>query len=399
MNAKRLKSYMSLQIAIGKLLREANKGKFAVWSNMSSPVQLLSGFNERIVPIYPQLRNMWRGKKNIIHMLQVASNNLFSSDLCSDLRCEIGNQYAEKDSRSLRKPDFILASNLTCNSSAGLYYSWVKLNPDVKHYIVEFPYQWSDYVAQSAVNYIKEQFLEVIESAKRVFNLDFDIERFRKALIRMAKSQKLMNKIILLAAHNPSPISVTDFQPFLIPTAYFSHFNETYEYLLELEDELRNLISKNMENKEKIRLCWDFLPLYKGMADIDQLLNDYNAKVVIGTSMTSAIRWPEPELFEETDDPLGLFAYAFAQHHFRRNYRYKIGVMSDWIRTYNINGIIFHSARCCKAHSLPQSLIKEVLEIELGIPILIIEADVLDSQNYSKSQVMNRLEAFLETFE
>lgn len=158
------------------------------------------------------------------------------------------------------------------------------------------------------------------------------------------------------------------------------------------------MIATSSEKKEKIRLCWDFLPITKYMNDIHTLLNEYDAKIVIGTSLTIAMEWPDPQLFETTDDPIGLMAYAYVQHHYKRNYSYKAKIMAGWLKKYDIDGIIFHSARSCKAHSLIHFLVKENLERESNIATLVIEADIVDPAAYSKSQVLNRLEAFLETF-
>lgn len=400
MNAKKLKSYLELQKLIGRNFRESDKHQSTVvWGNMGSPMMIFSGFDEAIIPIYPQIRNMLQGAGHIAKALQVATCQGYNTDLCSDLRCEIGNQHVLDGLRgALPRPDFIVGMNFTCNSSVGLYNNWVQQYPDAVHYIIDCPYSNGDSVGQETVQYVKSQFLELIAEIERTAGLRFDIEKFRGAARRMAQSMKLMNEIIMLARHNPSPICLTSFQPYLIPVSYYPHYDSTVEFLISLKKELEEIVETGTEKKERIRLCWDFLPLYKFMNDVHALLKEHDAKIVIGTSLTPAMEWPEPELFDTTDDPLGLLAYAFVQHHFKRDYKYWAKNISSWVSELNINGVIFHSARNCKAHSLTHFMVKEELERDLGVATMCFEADVLDPAAYSKSQVMNRLEAFLETF-
>jgi len=399
MNAKHLNSYLTLQKLVSKKLREASKKQsITVWAGLGSPTYIFSGFDETLVPIYPQLGNVVQGKEHVAKVLQTAASLGYNSDLCSDLRCEIGSQQVKGGLRSrIVDPDFVLGMNFTCSTEVALYHSWVQQYPGVEHYIIDSPALIGEDVPQNTVEYIKKQLIELIEKIEKSTGLPFNMDKFRKAAVNTSRSYNLMNKITSLAAHNPSPICLTNFQPFLLPVAYYPHYDVTYEYLLELEQELEQTIKTSTEKKERIRLCWDFLPLYKYMNDIHELLSKYDAKIVASTSLTTAMEWPVPELFENTSDVLELLSQAFAQHHFKRNYRYKTNTLLDWIKTYKIDGMIFHSARNCKAHSLSHFLIKEELEKAIGIPSVVFEADMLDPAAYSKSQIFNRLEAFLET--
>jgi len=398
MNAKHLKSYMTLQKLVARKFRQANQSPYTVYSNMGSCAQIFSGFDLELVPVYPQLRNVLQVEKYVVEALQMATYRGYNADLCSDLRCEIGKQYVVDELRAKLPPaDFVFAMNFTCNASVGLFDSWLQLNPEAEHYLVDVPHVVGDEVPESSVDYVHAQLLEVIAKLERFFKLPFDVDRFRSATVWSGRSMNLMNDILKLSAHNPSPISLTSFQPYLIPLAYYNQFEETYDYLVALKKELEEVIQNSQEQKERIRLCWDFLPFYKYMPDVEALLKEHDAKIVTGTSLTSAMEWPSGEWCQSTDDPVRLLAYTYVQHHFKRNYRYKADVLSGWIKEGGLHGIIFHSARNCKAHSLPHFLVMEELQKELGIPTLVIEADVLDPKAYSKSYVLNRLEAFLET--
>jgi benzoyl-CoA reductase/2-hydroxyglutaryl-CoA dehydratase subunit BcrC/BadD/HgdB len=69
------------------------------------------------------------------------------------------------------------------------------------------------------------------------------------------------------------------------------------------------------------------------------------------------------------------------------------------LEDYGIDAVIFHASRNCKANSLPMYMYREQIANEYGLPVLLFEADILDPALYSKAQVLNRLEAFLEMVE
>jgi benzoyl-CoA reductase/2-hydroxyglutaryl-CoA dehydratase subunit BcrC/BadD/HgdB len=71
--------------------------------------------------------------------------------------------------------------------------------------------------------------------------------------------------------------------------------------------------------------------------------------------------------------------------------------MSNMIRDYSVDGLVIHSARSCKPYSVGQYDIKRLLSDNLGVPSVIIEADITDSRAFSEEQANTRLEAFFET--
>lgn len=63
---------------------------------------------------------------------------------------------------------------------------------------------------------------------------------------------------------------------------------------------------------------------------------------------------------------------------------------------YDVDGLVMHSNRSCKPYSLGQYDIQRIVQQKRNIPSLIIEADMLDERNFSESQILTRIEAFME---
>jgi benzoyl-CoA reductase/2-hydroxyglutaryl-CoA dehydratase subunit BcrC/BadD/HgdB len=59
---------------------------------------------------------------------------------------------------------------------------------------------------------------------------------------------------------------------------------------------------------------------------------------------------------------------------------------------------VLHSDRSCKPYSIGQVDLKERLAGELGIRVLLLEADHSDPRAWAREQGENRLAAFMESF-
>jgi benzoyl-CoA reductase/2-hydroxyglutaryl-CoA dehydratase subunit BcrC/BadD/HgdB len=400
-NAKLLKSYTSLQRLIARKFKQSIKhDEVTVWANMAAPAWLLAGFDETIVPVYQQLHNMTKSRTQVREAIETSAALGYDANLCSDVRCDIGQlELLAKRRASVQPPTLIFGINAVCFASSGLYRSWIRAYPDAAHFFLDLPFSADETISESGVAYIREQLVSFARQLERVFHREFDVERFKRAVARLALNKELYRSVLRLAVNNPSPICATSFQPFLIPITFFGYYEETTAYLLELKRELEGLVDAPVEPKERIRLLWDFTPIYRYMDDISRVLDEYRAKIVMGLSLFSSLEWPTAAWVESQDDPFYAQAYAYAHLPYRRTEKYKFGIMAQMLEDYDIDAVIFHASRNCKANTLPMYMFREEIADRYGLPVLLFEADILDAAVYSKSQVLNRIEAFLEMVE
>jgi benzoyl-CoA reductase/2-hydroxyglutaryl-CoA dehydratase subunit BcrC/BadD/HgdB len=66
------------------------------------------------------------------------------------------------------------------------------------------------------------------------------------------------------------------------------------------------------------------------------------------------------------------------------------------VKKYDAQGVVFHSNRSCKPYSLGQYDIQRIVQKKMGIPTLMIEADMVDERSFSESQIDTRIDAFIE---
>jgi benzoyl-CoA reductase/2-hydroxyglutaryl-CoA dehydratase subunit BcrC/BadD/HgdB len=69
------------------------------------------------------------------------------------------------------------------------------------------------------------------------------------------------------------------------------------------------------------------------------------------------------------------------------------------IELYKIDGIIYHDAKTCPANSNCRYGMHKRLEVETGIPGLIINGDLNDLRLISDEQTKTNVEAFIEQLE
>ncbi len=71
-------------------------------------------------------------------------------------------------------------------------------------------------------------------------------------------------------------------------------------------------------------------------------------------------------------------------------------IIKKMIKKYDVDGFVMHSNRSCKPYSLGQYDIMKTLQKEMGLPSLMIEADMVDERAWSESQIETRIDAFME---
>ena len=99
----------------------------------------------------------------------------------------------------------------------------------------------------------------------------------------------------------------------------------------------------------------------------------------------------------DEDNFLESMAVAYSSVYINISLDMMIGTLKKMIRKYDADGLVMHSNRSCKPYSLGQYDLSRMVAKEIGIPTLIIEADMVDERSFSESQIETRIDAFMET--
>ena len=148
-----------------------------------------------------------------------------------------------------------------------------------------------------------------------------------------------------------------------------------------------------MVPNEQYRLLWDNLPVWYRLKWLSNKFSDHNACLVADT-YTSA--WCGAIKYTDEHHFLDSMAEAYTRIYLNIGVDQMADQVLDMIKFYDVNGLVMHSNRSCKPYSFGQMDIMKIVRKKSGIPVLMIEADMVDPRNFSQSQVETRIDAFME---
>jgi len=163
------------------------------------------------------------------------------------------------------------------------------------------------------------------------------------------------------------------------------------DLLAEMRERVANGISAVPE--EKYRLLWDNLPVWFKTKWLSDKFASHGACLVADT-YTSA--WSmQVDMLDERD-----FLESMVEGYTAIFINIGTDLMAKQIMKmidkYGVDGLIMHSNRSCKPYSLGQYDIQKIVMKERGLPVLFIEADMVDERAFSESQIETRIDAFME---
>ena len=115
---------------------------------------------------------------------------------------------------------------------------------------------------------------------------------------------------------------------------------------------------------------------------------------LVADTYTSA--WCGALRYVDVNDFLGTLAECHTRIYLNIGVDEMARQVIEMAEKYGVDGIVMHSNRSCKPYSFGQYDIQRIVREKLGIPTLMIEADMVDERSFSESQIETRIDAFIE---
>jgi len=400
MKSQKRSSILRTTKKIGDLIMEyftrawdrKNEGKPIAWVTVFTPIELLYALD--ITPVAPEhFAAMCSARGLILDFLEKAEKNGYSQTLCSYSRCGLG--YALSGAAGFMPPPDLL---LTFRNSCDVYVKWwqsLAMHLKVPLFIGEAPYVLSEedlnnYVLDFTVNQLEQ----LIKLAEEKFKVKFNMENLIKRVELSDIASELWLKILNLRRTKPCPLggrdSASDIFPLVVLQGTEDAVNFYKELLAEVDEKVRK--HEGIIENERFRLAFDGIWIWHAF-DMIKYFEERGAVFVYEPySEAWAYRLDKSK-------PLESIAKKILTMGLNIDIDLRIKNFMDKIKKYNIDGVIIFSNRSCKTWSAPQIVTAEILNKELNVPYLIIEADMADPRQYAKAQIENRIDAFLETLE
>ncbi|MFW9985182.1 MAG: 2-hydroxyacyl-CoA dehydratase subunit D [Candidatus Odinarchaeota archaeon] len=386
--SKLLRETMTLHILSTKTASQEGR---LVWVTSGFPVEIPVAFNT--VAAYPEQYGAIVGSEKCGPLLCGFAEELgFSQELCSYARSSIGSVQQPEQSplTGLPKPQALLA----CNNICGTVLPWYEAVSEMTGapvYLVDTPPLEGEQPPHHLA-YVKSNLNGLIEFMSQTFNHEYD----EKQLLQVAKlsndAVNLWTKALEACKNKPSPLNCADRFISMAPivslrgTQQAINFYETF--FAEVEERVKQGIGAIRE--ERVRLLWDNIPPW---FTIYNFFNTLAKQGVVFPADSYTHAWsaaiPRGEIIES-------IAKVYSNVYLNKGLSAKIDKMCSLIKDYDLDGFVLFSVRSCKRYSIGQMVTKEEITRRTGVPGVIIEGDMVDSQQYNEAQAKTRIEALIE---
>ena len=376
------------------------EGKIA-WCTSVGPAELLSAFGFEIH--YPENHGAMLGSTRLaMEYIPVANAIGYSPEICSYLTSDVGcylkgetplsKVYEGID--SVPRPD-ILAYNTNQCRDVREWFEYYAKEFDVPVVGINPPHGMAE-ALPNHIDDVVQQLKDLIPMLEDVTGQKFDIDRFRESMRLSRECSELWGDVLALAQSVSSPWTFFDGCIHMGPAVCLRATQAPVDYYLLLKEELEQRVSDGVAavEGERFRIYWEGMPIWGKLRALSEQFSELQACVVGSTYCNS---W----IFSAFDEarPFESMAQAYTEIFINRSEPYKEAYMERLVKEYQVDGIVFHDAKTCPNNSNSRYGMPQRLEEKLGIPTLVIDADLNDLRMYSEETTRTNIEAFIEQLE
>jgi benzoyl-CoA reductase/2-hydroxyglutaryl-CoA dehydratase subunit BcrC/BadD/HgdB len=244
------------------------------------------------------------------------------------------------------------------------------------------------------VRFLADQMREMVAFVSRVTGRKLDADLLRKTVENSNRACGVMREIFQLASHMPSPAASRDLGNFGIVMSLFLGGEQAVAIAEAYRNEFRKRIDAGDCGKSgrKYRLLWiqNRIQFRHGLEKM--LEEEYGATIIIDE--LNDITWDDID----PEDPFEGFARRSISIPFNGTIEKRIDHLKKLAREYRIDGAINPCNWGCRQGTGARGLMENGLK-EIGVPVLNLEVDCVDSRKFTEGQFRTRLEAFMEMLE
>ena len=317
--------------------------------------------------------------------LEAAEHAGFGGDTCGYHRSVLGA--AKKGVMPV--PDFLIGTSSPCSGGLAVMENLARhFEKDL--FVLNVPQEQSD----EGVRYLSDQLRAMAAFVSDHTGEPLDEDRFRQAIVHTNRAREIMAEAYRLAQAVPSPANGRLMGNFGIVMALLLGTEAAVDIATAYRDDFAAKVGRKGSGiaDERLRLLWIQNRIQFKNPLVDILENEYGAAVI--ADELNAITWDPigPE------DPFAGLARRAISIPFNGRIDRRIAHLQQMARDYRIDGAINPCHWGCRQGTGARGLIAGGLKA-IGVPVLNLEVDCVDSRNFSEGQLRTRLEAFAEMLE
>ena len=249
---------------------------------------------------------------------------------------------------------------------------------------------------RESTDFMVKQLRECIAFIEEQTGKPYDWDRLSEIMGFVKTAAELRLEAMQLCRAKPSPASFFEWTNSIAPVNFLPGGPAIVDYFEQKKAEIQSRIDAGIGSvpNERYRLFWDGIMNWNKIGWLADKFANYDACVVSGR-YTHLGFWQEPQVID-LNDPLDGMAQNYLTCPISISAPQVIDKIVDHCVDYEIDGLLLHGARTCRAFSYPQFLIADAVGKRLGMPVAMFEGDMVDESYYKDEIVNSRVEAMLE---
>jgi len=366
-------------LRLGKRLY--TKGNDTAWCGIAVPFDILNAMD--ITSCFVEFVGATLASNGVVGpFLEAGEQAGYGTDGCSYHRSVMGAA-----ARGLvPEPRFFIGTTTPCTGGIAVLENLSRIFKR-EMFVLQVPMDASG----SNVKFLASRIRDMVGFIENKTGKKLDPGRLREAVTYSNEASALMAQVYELAKKVPSPAGGRDLGNFGIIMPLFSGTKTGVEIAKNFKDDFQKRIDLGESGVagEKIRLLWIQNRIQFKNPLVKMLEEEYHASVVIDEF--NNITW-EPI---DVNNPFESMAARSISIPFNGPVENRISHLKRLCREYRVDGAINPSNWGCRQGSGARGLIEESLK-DIGVPVINLEVDCVDTRSFAEGQIRTRLEAFLE---
>jgi benzoyl-CoA reductase/2-hydroxyglutaryl-CoA dehydratase subunit BcrC/BadD/HgdB len=381
--------YQILADYFTRILKAREEERFLAAHTIFFPVEILYAMD--MVPMHTEL-TAWMTALfggDVGDLLAKSAEVGMAPEICSPYRV-LGGAMAKG---AIPRPDVALWTNMICDNAS-------KSGDLVMHlsgcsgFFVDYPFKKSGYER----DYLKRELQDMITFLEKQSGCRMDWNKLSENIAQIGKQIELYREINELRRRRPSPFPPEDFLKLFTVDCLMAGQPEVTKYLEQVCRELKDKIQRGSPDEERFRILNLMMPPILLLGSIKKVSAEFGA---VNVTDPFFCEWGDGQI--DPQQPLESVIRKIEMHpvmpmHGPLEDGFLLQKVVDCASRYQVDGAIHYAHIGCRQSASLIKLLKDTLNAQ-GIPVLILDCDIIDTTITPEEQLNSKLRQFFEILE